>query len=171
MALFGVDVALRGTIRLSMTDTSSPTLTHGCVRCGRPIPLEVAMCETCNPIGLSQPSASQVHGTVVVGIILFVAFLAIVGRLAVSGIGPFDARLVDAVRSGDGLTVSIEILNSGTRAGATSCVLSDPEQPYSGPTVRLQTPVVEGGARLTFQREVAEFGAVPLILDVTCADP
>ena len=154
-----------------MTETQKPALTHGCIRCGRPIPLEVALCETCNPIGLSQPSASQVHGTVVLGIVAFVAFLAIVGRFAVSGIGPFEARLVDAVRSGDGLAVSIEITNTGTKPGATSCVLSDRAHPYDGPTVRVQAPVVDGGGQLTFRREVAEFGAVPLVLDVACATP
>ena len=41
-------------------------LTHPCVRCGAPVPLDVGLCERCNPLGLRDSSASQVHGTVVI---------------------------------------------------------------------------------------------------------
>ena len=60
---------------------------HGCVRCGARIPMSEAMCERCNPLGLKQPSASQAHGTVFVGIAVAVVALAVIARLAVSGIG------------------------------------------------------------------------------------
>ena len=48
--------------------TSRSTASQPCVRCGAPVPLDVALCDTCNPLGLAQPSASQAHGTVVLGI-------------------------------------------------------------------------------------------------------
>ena len=51
----------------------APGLTHGCVRCGARIPLHESMCESCNPLGLKAPSASQAHGTVFVGIGVAVA--------------------------------------------------------------------------------------------------
>ena len=42
--------------------------THGCVRCGAPIPIDDGMCERCNPLGLKQPAPSQAHGTVVIAV-------------------------------------------------------------------------------------------------------
>ena len=53
-----------------MTQPLAPATepTHGCVRCGAPVPIADGMCERCNPLGLKQPAASQAHGTVVLGI-------------------------------------------------------------------------------------------------------
>ena len=85
--------------RPAMTPTPSvlPAATeeplHGCVRCGARIPMSEAMCERCNPLGLKQPSASQAHGTVFVGIAVAVVALAVIARLAVSGIGPFKGEV------------------------------------------------------------------------------
>ena len=135
------------------------------------MPLDIALCELCNPLGLSQPAASQVHGIAVAGIIAFVAFLAVVAKLSVAGLGPFNAQLVDAVPSSGGLTVSIEITNSGSAAGATSCVLQDPEGRYTASTVRVQTPVVPAGTTITFERDISQFGRVPLPLTVACTSP
>jgi hypothetical protein len=67
--------------------------THPCVRCGTPVPLPVAMCERCNPLGLKQPASSQAHGTVFLGIALAVVALAVLGRVALAGVGPFSATV------------------------------------------------------------------------------
>jgi hypothetical protein len=154
-----------------MIETPSRELTHACVRCGRPVALDVALCEECNPLGLAQPAASQAHGTVVAGIVAFVVFLAVVAKLSVAGIGPFNARVVDAVASGGGLRVTIALTNAGTSAGSTTCSLKDPEHPFDRPTVRVQTPSAPGGATIDFERHVDGFGDVPIVLDVTCASP
>src|SRR5262249_20834589 len=67
-----------------------PEPTHACIRCGRPgVPAEKAMCEDCNPLDLAQPSATQVHGIAAVGILVFVAILAVVARWSLAGTGPF----------------------------------------------------------------------------------
>jgi hypothetical protein len=47
----------------------------------------------------------------------------------------------------------------------------DPDHPFDRPTVRIQTPRVEGGETVTFERQVVGFGSLPIILDVTCASP
>jgi hypothetical protein len=154
-----------------MIETPTRELTHACVRCGRPVALDVALCEECNPLGLAQPAASQVHGTVVLGIIAFVVFLAVVAKLSVAGIGPYSARVVNAVAAGDGLAITISITNAGTAGGSTTCSVRDPDHPFDRPTVRIQTPQVAGGATLTFDRQVVGFGIVPVVLDVTCASP
>ncbi len=154
-----------------MPNAIPPVLTHACVRCGRPVALEVALCEECNPLGLAQPAASQAHGTVFLGIVAFVVFLAVVARLSLAGVGPFDARLVNVVREGAGLRVTLEVANRGSAAGVTTCGLVDPARRYDGPTVRITTPKIEAGASTTIERSVTGFGDVPLILDVACASP
>jgi len=63
---------------------------HGCVRCGARIPVSQAMCERCNPLGLKEPAPSQAHATVFIGIIAGVVLLAVVAKLAVSSVGPFQ---------------------------------------------------------------------------------
>jgi len=154
-----------------MTTPAYEQQTHPCVRCGRPIPLDVAMCEICNPLGLAQPAASQAHGIAVVGIIAFVAFLAVVAKVSLAGLGPFTASVVNAVPSSAGLTVSIEVHNAGTKSGATNCVLQDPETQVNPQIVRVQTPVVPAGGTVTFDRDVSGFGSVPKALDVQCTSP
>ena len=68
-------------------------LTHGCLRCGAPVPLDVGLCERCNPLGLKDSSASQVHGTVFIAVLVAVIGLALLGRLTLAGVGPFAARV------------------------------------------------------------------------------
>ena len=145
--------------------------THPCVRCGRPVAIDVAMCDNCNPLGLAQPSASQAHGIAIAGIIVFVVFLAVVAKVSLAGLGPFSAAVVDVAAAADGLAVTIEITNGGTRAGATNCVLHDPNNQASGPIVRVQTPSVPAGGSITFQRQVEGLGQVPVILTVQCTSP
>lgn len=145
--------------------------THPCVRCGRPVPLHVALCEECNPLGLSDPASSQAHGIAIVGIIAFVIFLAVIARVTLAGLGPFTAVVVDAVPTDTGLRVTIEITNAGTRAGQTNCVLTDPRGPVTGHVVRVQTPVVPAGETLRFEREITGFGSEPVVLGVECTSP
>ena len=75
--------------------------THGCVRCGRPVPIHVALCEECNPLGLKQPAATQVHAIAAGGIVLFVVVLAVLARVGLSGVGPFSG-VVAGVEARDG---------------------------------------------------------------------
>jgi hypothetical protein len=148
-----------------------PAQTHPCVRCGRPVPLHVALCEGCNPLGLSDPASSQAHGIAIVAIIIFVVFLAVAAKVSLAGLGPFTAAVVDAVPSADGLSLTIEISNAGSRAGQTNCVLTDPRGPVTGQVVRVQTPVVPAGGTVTFERDVSGFGSEPVVLHVECTSP
>ena len=78
-------------------------LTQGCVRCGATVPLGTSMCENCNPLGLKQPAPSQAHGTVFLGVVVAVVGLAILGRLALNGIGPFQGQVGNIVAVPPGL--------------------------------------------------------------------
>ena len=70
-----------------------PELTHPCARCGAPVPIDVGLCERCNPLGLRDVSSSQVHGIAIGGVFLFVVVLAVAAKFALAGIGPFQATI------------------------------------------------------------------------------
>lgn len=145
--------------------------THPCVRCGRPVPVDVALCERCNPLGLSDPASSQAHGTVFLAIVLGVIFLAVAGRLALSGIGPFAAQVTDVQAAPSGLVVSIDVHNRGTKAGPTTCRITDPANRGVGPAAIIQSPPVEPGQTRSFSATIGQFGASPRLLVIACEAP
>jgi hypothetical protein len=147
------------------------TPTHPCVRCGRPVPVDVGLCERCNPLGLSDPASSQAHGTVFLAIVLGVVVLAVAGRLALSGIGPFDAQIMDVQAAPAGLVVTIDVHNQGTKAGPTTCRITDPANRGVGPAAIVQSPDVAPGQSRSFTATVGQFGAVPRLLAITCEAP
>ena len=152
--------------------TSAPKpQTHGCIRCGAPVPLDVGLCERCNPLGLKDPSASQVHGTVFIAVLVAVVGLALVGRLTLAGVGPFGGTLVGAVPDGKGLAITLAVTNQGTTAGQTTCRLTDPKERSGGGSAFMLSPPVEPGAPVTFTKTVAELGDTVRELTVECSAP
>lgn len=157
--------------RPSAPPLSSTAPTHPCIRCGSPVPVDVALCERCNPLGLSDPAASQAHGTVFVAIVLGVIVLAVAGRVALSGIGPFDARVVGVEAAGANLSVTIDVRNKGTKAGPTTCRITDPANRGVGPAAIVQSPRVEPGQTRSFTATIPQFGASPRPLAIACDAP
>ncbi len=154
---------------LATVPASAAPPTHGCVRCGRPIPISLALCEACNPLGLAQPAASQAHGTVFLAVGLAVVGLALVGRLALAGIGPFQGSVVGVAPAPGGLAVTLEVRNEGSRAGATTCRIYDPSVPGIGPeSAQVLSPRIEPGATVTFTKIVTELGSEPRPLAAEC---
>src|SRR3954471_8033013 len=100
--------------------------THGCVRCGAPIPISESMCERCNPLGLKSPAASQAHGIAIVGVAIAVVVLAVLARVAVANVGPFTGSVSAMQPDTNGVKVSITVHNGGTSAGTTTCRVDDP---------------------------------------------
>lgn len=148
----------------------TPAPTHACVRCGRQVPLDVAMCEVCNPLGLSQPASSQVHGTVFVAVALAIVVLAVLGRAALSGIGPFSAGVVDVTTAGEGLAVTLSVTNGGTKTGSTTCRVSRAER-VGGALAIVQSPPIEPGQTKVFSTTTERFGSQPIALAVACDAP
>ena len=142
---------------------------HGCVRCGARIPVSQAMCERCNPLGLKQPSPSQAHATVFLGIGLGVVLLAVLARFAMTGIGPFTGSLAGVAADPGGLRVTIAVTNTGSAAGSTTCRVGDPEIRGIGPeTAFVTSPIVQPGATVTFSAVIASLGTTVKPLSVDC---
>ncbi len=133
--------------------------------------LEVALCEDCNPLGLKQPASTQVHAIAAGGIVLFVLFLAVVGRLALAGIGPFSGEVRGVKVATGGLEVTVAVTNAGSTASATTCRVTEASRPVGGPGQLLQTPNIQPGQTLQFSAPVFVFGNQLQDLAVDCQSP
>jgi hypothetical protein len=154
--------------------TAAAPLTHDCVRCGRPVALELALCEECNPLELAQPAASQAHGTVFLGIAAAVLGLAVLARLSVSDVGPFPAEVAGVAPAADGLSITLTVTNDGSQAGGTTCRVFRPADRGVGPSAFVQSPQLQSGATISFSAIVTHFGTAlpePGTLDVECSQP
>lgn len=150
---------------------TKPAPTHACVRCGAETSIDRGLCENCNPLGLRDSASSQVHGTAFVALFVAIVVLAVVARLAVSGIGPFPARLDTVAPAAGGLVVTIEVTNEGSAAGPTTCRVSDLSRRSNGSAAIVQSPRIEPGQTITFTRTVTAFGVEPRTLGVECSAP
>jgi hypothetical protein len=154
-----------------MRPASPADHTHPCARCGAAVPLDVGLCERCNPLGLKDSASSQVHGTVFVAVGMAIVGLALIAHFAVAGIGPFTAAVVDVAAAGDGLNVSLQVTNEGTSPGTTTCRISDPALNGGGQRAFVMSPRIEPKATVTFGQTITGFGAQPRPLAVECSAP
>lgn len=141
-----------------------------CVRCGAPVSLQVALCERCNPLGLAQPSSSQAHGTVFLGIGAAVLLLASLAGSSAKGVGPFTAKISEPVSVPGGLAVEIIVENTGSGAGSAACSVSTTKIGSAGLTEIVTTERIEPGTSVAIVRELKAFGAEPLPLTINCGD-
>lgn len=154
------------------TPTSAPEPTHPCIRCGRPgVPIDDGLCEDCNPLELAQPSATQVHGIAALGIVAFVVVLAVVGRAALAGTGPFTGTVLDVAAAPGGLAVTMAVHNAGSKAGATTCRVIWDTRPAGQLGDLVESPQVPPGGDVDFSAVVTGLGTVPTGLAVDCQSP
>jgi hypothetical protein len=149
---------------------AKPTPTHACVRCGAPVAIDVGLCERCNPLGLRDSSASQVHGLAIGGVFAAVVILAIIARLSLSGVGPFVATAV-ASPDGNGLAVTLSVTNQGSSTGQTTCRVTDPADRTGATGAIILSPRIEPKQTLTFTTHVTALGTTARPLDATCSAP
>ena len=146
--------------------------THACIRCGREgVPADAGLCELCNPLELSQPSATQMHGIAAVGIIAFIGVLAVLGRVVLSGTGPFTGQAGSVAAVADGLSVVLTVTNDGKKAASTTCTVAQSPAQVGQPIQVVQTPLIQPGATVQFTATVTRFGATPIGLAVECPTP
>ena len=157
---------------MTAADPAAPEPTHACVRCGRPVALSAGMCDRCNPLGLADPAATQAHGTALLAVGIAVVLLAVVGRFALSGIGPFSATVTSVTAAPAGLSITLTVTNQGSRAGSSTCRVHNGIPIMDDPSAYFLSPQIEPGATVTFSRETAALGSIPLTgLAVECATP
>ena len=129
------------------------------------------MCEYCNPLGLAQPAASQAHGTIFLAIGVVVVVMALIGRLILTGIGPFVASVASVTPTAAGLAITVSITNEGNRSGASTCRISDPMLLSSTTSAFFLSPQIEPGVTQTFTRETTSLGREVRPLQVDCGAP
>lgn len=116
-----------------------------CVRCGRPTPLGVSLCEYDNPGNIGAPSATQLHATMLAGVGVGVVLLALVAKLLLAGVGPFEARVVaTTIRQDGGADVSLRVTNQGSKDSAASCQISRVDYPRPGDPMFLTQRIAAG---------------------------
>jgi hypothetical protein len=159
----------------SMTPASAPAVrrelepTHPCIRCGRDgVPADAGLCELCNPLELSQPSATQMHGIAAAGILGFIVVLAVLGRVVLAGTGPFAGQITGVVSSAGGLSVTLDVANEGTNASATTCIISEAVPRFGATSESVQTARIAAGSSISFTTTTTRFGSEPIGLTVTC---
>lgn len=149
------------------TDTRAP---RQCIKCGREVGPDESICEICNRAGMATPSASQYHGTMVVAIIAGVVALAIWASLAMRGVGPYEATVVEFEPAPPGaIEVSIEVTNLGTARGYGKCQLRALDS--GGGVLRVQAlsaGPLEGGATRRFSQRIAGLAELPDQVTVSC---
>jgi len=129
------------------------------------------LCERCNPLGLRDSASSQVHGTVFVAVSLAFIGLAVAARLAVSGIGPFVAAIVDVRSDRGALVASVQVSNEGTSIGSSTCRISDPTTPGGAQPAFVTTPRIGPKETVTFDARLEDFTGEPRPLDIHCSSP
>ena len=119
-----------------------------CFKCGRPTPIGVSLCDRDNPAKIKSPSSTQVHGTILIGVLGGFVALLIIFRMVSSGVGPFDASVGGvATRADGGLDVVVTVANTGWRASGASCRVSPGGAPTYTDYVFFTEPIPAGQSR------------------------
>jgi hypothetical protein len=143
-----------------------------CVRCGRPTPLGVALCEHDNPARIKGPSATQVHGTIVLGLIGGFLLFGLLAALATAGVGPFEASIAGQATQADGaVELVVRVTNDGTRTSAASCRVSRGGVTGASDAVFFSQPIPAGETReftTVLAAPAANPGTLPAAIAVRC---
>ncbi len=135
---------------MSATPTITTTLNEPhdtCFRCGKATPAGVPLCEHDNPGRIRGPSTTQVHGTIVIGLIVGFILFALVGTMVRSG-GPFETTVLTSTRQSDGqIEVVFNVSNRGDSPARASCRLSQGGLVGSGDDVFFSEPIAVGATR------------------------
>lgn len=137
-----------------------------CYRCGRETPPGVGACDDDNPGRVKAPSATQMHGTILMGVVAgFVLFLLLL-RLVVDHSGPYGTAIAGHVlRADGGVEVAVTVTNAGEGEGIASCRITRDGTPRPD-DLAFRTERLAPGASVTLTRTVpAPAGAGVLVPD------
>lgn len=125
-----------------------------CLKCGRDTPVGVSLCENDNPGHIKSPSTTQVHGTIVIGVIAGFLLLLVLFRIGSTGVGPFPSTLVGFTTRADGaFDVAVTVTNTGQRAAGANCRISASGAPDFRDYTFFTQPIPPGESR-TFTQTV-----------------
>jgi hypothetical protein len=143
------------TLPLTAEETALLDKPHDtCFKCGRPTPLGVSLCDRDNPGKIKSPSSTQVHGTILVGVLGGFVALLLIFRLVSAGVGPFASSVSGvATRADGGLDVVVSVTNGGTKASGASCSVSVGGAPTYTDYVFFTEPI-PAGASQQFERSL-----------------
>ncbi|HTS15084.1 MAG TPA: hypothetical protein VMH24_05410 [Candidatus Sulfotelmatobacter sp.] len=124
-----------------------------CQRCGKPTPLGVGLCDEDNPGHIGAPGSAQLHATILGGVVIGFICLALLGRLALAGVGPFSSSLSGISLQPDGsIAVTVTVQNEGTKAAAATCRVSRGGVPAPD-DIDFLTGALLPGQTMSYQRQ------------------
>ncbi len=144
-----------------------------CYRCGKETPPGVSLCDADNPGRVRAPSATQVHATILVGVVAGFALFLLLLRFAVDQSGPFGTHIAGHVALADGgVEVAVTVTNAGGAEGIASCRITRDGTPRPD-DLAFRTERLAPGATVTVTRTVpaprAPSVLVPERMTVICA--
>ncbi|HXR26877.1 MAG TPA: hypothetical protein VN771_03365 [Candidatus Baltobacteraceae bacterium] len=138
-----------------------------CQRCGKPTPLGVGLCDEDNPGHIGAPGTAQLHATILGGVIIGFIGLALLGRLALAGVGPFTSQISGVVLQPDGsVAMTVTVRNDGTKTASATCRVSRGGVPAPDDIDFLTDPL-QPGQTLSYQRQSLPPGPDGLPYDLT----
>jgi len=115
----------------------------------------VALCAEHNPGRLRGPSATQMHATVFVGVVLGVIGFLVLARGAVSTSGPFPAAVSGAIADASGaLAVTFQVTNEGASDARADCRFTRDGVPRPD-DVAFRSPSLPAGETISMERTLA----------------
>lgn len=137
---------------LAPSPTGKP-VSH-CYRCGAETPPGVALCDMDNPGHVKAPSATQLHATILVGVVAGIVLLLLLLRFAVSQGGPFGGSIGGTIMLDDGgVQVAVTVTNTGDTEGIASCRITRDGTPRPD-DLAFRTEHLEPGASVIVTRTV-----------------
>ncbi len=144
-----------------------------CYRCGKETPPGVSLCDADNPGKVKSPSATQLHATILGGVVLGIALLLFLLRFAVDQSGPFGTSVTGHVALADGgVQVAVSVTNAGDHEGIATCRITRDGTPRPD-DLAFRTERLAPGATVTVTRTVpAPAGSAALVperMTIICA--
>ena len=141
-----------------------------CIKCGREVGPNESMCASCNQAGMVTPSATQVHGTIFVAIVLGVVLLGVMSSFLIGRGGPYAAEVVGfEVTAAGGLDVALHVENSGSHQGRGRCQLTlrDADRAIVQQALTI-SPRIDPLTALDFAFTIVELTEPPATVEVIC---
>ena len=145
-----------------------------CFRCGREVPAGESLCREHNPGKVRGPSATQMHATILGGILVGIVGFFFIARLAVGTTGPYSVAMFGAALDGDGdAAIAYSITNDGDSDGVADCRITRDGTPRPD-DLAFRSARLPAGETVVFERTVEQprSGTVaydPERLTVICA--